>query len=189
MKKTKSKAKKFFTDFKEFATKGNVLDMAVGVIMGGAFGKIVSSLVADIFMPFISLIVGGNNVSELKWIWRKAVMEGDIILKPEVALSYGNFIQSIIDFLCIAFCIYLFLRAMMKLKETSDAMAASGKKLFGSKTASEEGVSDEVLEEIVASEEIVEEIEEVAAATIIKDDTDEIKKLLTEIRDALVNKE
>ncbi len=94
---------KFLTEFKEFAMKGNVIDMAVGVIIGGAFGKIVSSLVDDVLMPVLGMITGGLDFSGL------TVKVGDATLK------YGIFLQNVIDFLIIAFCIFLMIKAVNKL--------------------------------------------------------------------------
>lgn len=105
---------KFLTEFKEFAMKGNVVDMAVGVIIGGAFGKIVSSLVNDIIMPLISLCTGGVNFTDNKLILRQAT-ETD----PEIFLTWGVFVQSVVDFLIIAFCIFVAIRFMNKLKNAS----------------------------------------------------------------------
>lgn len=108
---------KFISEFKEFAMKGNVVDMAVGVIIGGAFGKIVSSLVNDIIMPLVSIITGGVNFTDKKLILKDAVMNGEEIISPEVAVTWGVFVQSIVDFLIIAFCIFLAIRFMNKLKK------------------------------------------------------------------------
>lgn len=111
---------KFLDEFKAFAMKGNVVDMAVGVIIGGAFGKIVSSLVADIFMPLIGLVVGGVNFTELKLTLKEAE-EG----VEAVTLNYGQFIQNVFDFLIIAFCIFLFIKGISKLnKKEEEAPAA-----------------------------------------------------------------
>ena len=101
--------KKFFSDFKKFIAKGNILDMAVGVVIGGAFSKIVTSLVNDIIMPLISLLTGGASVVDWKWVIKEATET-----TAETALRYGNFIQLIIDFLIVAFCIFIVLRFMMK---------------------------------------------------------------------------
>lgn len=95
--------KKFIEDFKTFALKGNVVDMAVGVIIGGAFGKIVSSLVNDIIMPLIGILIGGYNFSELSW------------KIGEATVKYGSFLQSVVDFLIIALSIFAVLKLMMKL--------------------------------------------------------------------------
>ncbi len=106
----------FLSDFKKFAMRGNVIDMAVGVIIGGAFGKIVSSLVADVIMPVIGLLVGGVNFTDLKWVMKKATEESDA-----VTLNYGNFLQVTFDFLIIAFSIFVFIRLLTKLTERKKA--------------------------------------------------------------------
>lgn len=99
-------------EFKEFALKGNVVDLAVGVIIGAAFGKIVSSLVNDILMPILSILTGGINFSDLKIILRNTNNAKHL---AEVSLNYGMFIQNIIDFLIIAFSIFLMVKTMNKL--------------------------------------------------------------------------
>ena len=99
-------------EFKEFALKGNVIDLAVGVIIGGAFGKIVSSLVNDVLMPVIGVILGGINFTDLKYVVTPA--SGGI---AEVAILYGSFIQAIIDFLIIAFSIFLFTKLLASRKK------------------------------------------------------------------------
>ena len=114
---------KLLKEFKDFAVKGNVMDMAIGVIIGGAFGKIVSSFVSDIIMPLIGLLVGGTDFTQWKWVLRKAVMEGDVVAKPELALTYGNFIQVIFDFLIIAWCIFLVVKAINKAKKPKEEPA------------------------------------------------------------------
>ena len=98
---------KILSEFKEFAMKGNVVDMAVGVIIGGAFGKIVSSLVNDVIMPVVGIATGGLDFKEHKLILKAAVMNGEEVVTPEVAMTYGVFIQNIVDFLIIAFCIFM----------------------------------------------------------------------------------
>ena len=106
----------FLQDFKAFAMKGNVVDMAVGVIIGGAFGKIVSSIVADVIMPPLGLLIGGVNFTDLKWVLKSA----DVVNGEEVAavtLNYGNFLQATFDFLIIAFSIFLFVKLIVKLTE------------------------------------------------------------------------
>ncbi len=92
-------------EFKEFAFKGNVIDLAVGVIIGGAFGKIVTSLVNDLIMPILGIILGGINFSDLKLVIRPASNGME-----EAAIKYGAFIQSVVDFLIIAVCIFLFVK-------------------------------------------------------------------------------
>ena len=99
-------------EFKEFALKGNVMDLAIAVIIGGAFGKIVTSLVNDILMPAIGTIMGGVNFADLKYVITPA--SGDI---AEVAIRYGIFMQSVVDFLIIAFCIFLFVKLLASAKK------------------------------------------------------------------------
>lgn len=94
-------------EFKEFAMKGNVIDMAVGIIIGAAFGKIVTSVVNDIIMPPIGLLVGGVNFKDLKIVMKDAV--GEV---PAVSLNYGNFLQVTFDFLIVAFCIFMIIKLM-----------------------------------------------------------------------------
>jgi len=90
--------------------RGNVLDLAIGVIIGGAFGKIVSSLVDKVIMPPIGLILGKVNFVDLKFVLQPAVMQGEKVIEPEVALGYGAFLQTIIDFVIIAFCIFMVIK-------------------------------------------------------------------------------
>ena len=117
---------KFIQDFKEFAMKGNVIDMAVGVIVGGAFGKIVTSLVNDILMPCISILTGGNGYKNLKYIITPAQdAVGDVAAVEEVAINYGLFIQNIVDFLIIAFSIFCALRIIMKFKKKEEEAPAA----------------------------------------------------------------
>jgi large conductance mechanosensitive channel len=107
---------KFMQEFKEFAMKGNVMDMAVGVVIGGAFGKIVSSLVSDIIMPLISAITGGLSFTDWKWVIREAVMEGETVVKPELCMTWGNFLQVIFDFIIIALSIFLVIKGINQMK-------------------------------------------------------------------------
>lgn len=111
-------------DFKAFAMKGNVVDMAVGVIIGGAFGKIVSSVVADLIMPPLGLLIGGVNFTDLKWVMKPAEMiDGKEI--AAVTLNYGNFLQATFDFLIIAFSIFMFIKLITRLTaKKADAPAA-----------------------------------------------------------------
>lgn len=118
----------FLQDFKAFAMKGNVVDMAVGVIIGGAFGKIVTSVVNDIFMPVIGMLVGGVNFTDLKITLKEGVAEqlneaGEVVQAavPAVTLNYGNFLQQTFDFLIIAFSIFLFISLIKKVTEKKKA--------------------------------------------------------------------
>ena len=114
----------FLQDFKAFAMKGNVIDMAVGVIIGGAFGKIVSSVVADVIMPPIGLLVGGVNFTDLKWVLKPAVVENGQEVVAAVTLNYGNFLQVTFDFLVIAFSVFLFVRLLSRLNRKKEKPAA-----------------------------------------------------------------
>jgi len=99
-------------EFKEFAMRGNVMDMAVGIIIGGAFGKIISSFVADVLMPPIGVLLGGTDFTGLKIILKDKVMEADKVITEAVTINYGNFIQVTIDFLIIAFSIFMMIKLM-----------------------------------------------------------------------------
>mgnify|MGYP001766172500 CR=1 FL=1 len=152
--------KKFFDDFKKFITRGNVVDLAVGIIIGGAFTAIVKSLVADILMPIIGLF-GFGSVKELKYVFTPAVLDGNgTVVTAEHALYYGNFIQAIIDFLLIAFVIFVIIKILMAASEKAEALKK--------KHAKEVEVAPAPASAPAPSPEIV---------------------LLTEIRDALVKKE
>ena len=105
-------------EFKEFALKGNVMDLAIAVIIGGAFGKIVSSLVSDIIMPIIGVLLGGVSFTNLKYVITPAI--GGL---AEVAIRYGSFIQAIVDFLIIAFCIFLFIKLLAAASKKEVEMA------------------------------------------------------------------
>lgn len=104
----------FLQDFKAFAMRGNVIDMAVGVIIGGAFGKIVSSIVADLIMPAIGLLLGSVNFTDLKVTLKEAATV-DGVEQAAVTLNYGNFLQATFDFIIIAFSIFIFVRLISKL--------------------------------------------------------------------------
>ena len=115
--------KKFLKDFKSFAMRGNVLDLAVGVIIGGAFSKIVSSLVNDIIMPVISLIIGKIDLSTAGWLL-VSNQEG----KDDVILKYGAFLQNILDFLIIALCIFTVIKLIERFKRKEEVKAAESPK-------------------------------------------------------------
>ena len=121
---------KFIKEFKEFAVKGNIIDLAVGVVIGGAFSKIVTSLVNDIIMPVVGILTGGINFSEYKITLKEAI--GNL---PAVTLNLGNFIQTTVNFFIIAFCIFLFIKAINKMKLSNNKVEASVTK---EKEASEE---------------------------------------------------
>ncbi len=112
-------------EFKKFAMKGNVLDMAVGVIIGGAFGKIVSSLVADVIMPVVGRLVGGVNFTDLKFILKDASVSDAGKEIAAVTLNYGQFIQTVFDFLIIAFSIFMFIKLINKFSAKKEEEAAA----------------------------------------------------------------
>lgn len=107
----------FVKDFRDFINQGNVVDMAVGVIIGGAFGKIVSSLVTDVIMPLIGAVTGGISFSDIKYELTPAVMENGEVIQEANTLNIGMFIDSIINFLIIALCIFTVIRILQKSKK------------------------------------------------------------------------
>lgn len=131
--------KKYWQEFREFAVKGNVIDLAVAVIVGGAFGKIVSSLVADIVMPLVGVLLGGINFTSWKWTIKEAIMAADgSIEKAAVTMNIGNFIQNIFDFLVIAVAIFMMVKMLTKVKNRL------AKEEAAEKTEEAPKISDEV---------------------------------------------
>lgn len=114
----------FIQDFKAFALKGNVVDMAVGVIIGGAFGKIVTSIVNNIIMPPIGVLTGGMDFTDLKLVLKDAVKEGDQVVSEAVTINYGQFIQDVVDFLIVAFCIFLMVKGIAALSRKKEEKPA-----------------------------------------------------------------
>lgn len=110
---------KMIDDFKKFALKGNVIDMAVGVVVGGAFSKVVSSVVSDLITPIIGVLTAGVDFKELKWVIASKVAEDGTVV--ETAITYGNFIQNVVDFLIIGFSIMFVVKAINKAKDLSEA--------------------------------------------------------------------
>ena len=109
--------KKFFEEFKQFAIRGNVIDLAVGVVIGGAFGKITTSLVNDIIMPFISMLTGGIDFSDWKWVLKEAVLNADgTEAAAAVSVNFGNLVAVILDFIIIAFAIFCMIKTLNKLQ-------------------------------------------------------------------------
>ena len=115
--------KKIVTEFKDFISRGNVMDMAVGVIVGGAFGKITSSLVNDVFMPFLGWVIGDIDLTALNITLSPAVMEGDTVVKEAVVMGIGSFLATIIDFLLIALVVFLLIKGINKLHNAGGAIA------------------------------------------------------------------
>ena len=117
--------KKFFEEFKAFAMRGNVIDMAVGVVIGGAFGKITTSIVNDIIMPCISMITGGVDFSQWKIVLKEAVANAEGVIDPatEVAIRFGNTIAIVLDFIIIAFAVFCMVKALNNLHRKKEEPA------------------------------------------------------------------
>ncbi|MBZ9627274.1 large-conductance mechanosensitive channel protein MscL [Psychroflexus sp. CAK57W] len=111
---------KIIKEFKEFAVKGNMFDMAIGIVIGTAFSKIVTSLVNDLFMPLLGSILGNVNFKALKIVLKNKVEKDGVIIQPAIELTYGNFIQTGIDFLIIAVCIFLVVKGLNRLRIKSE---------------------------------------------------------------------
>ncbi|MEG1751481.1 MAG: large conductance mechanosensitive channel protein MscL [Clostridia bacterium] len=182
------KIKKFFDDYKKFASKGNIMDLAIAVVMGAAFTKIVNSLVADIIMPLISLIIGKNSLTNWKWV---------LDAKNNITLNYGMFFQVILDFVIVSFFIFLFFRIITnskkKMEEVSKALADELKAKFVKK---DDNISSSQIEQVVndvskiaqpaeMEQKIQEKIEEKQANNLEIKNADINTQLLTEIRDLL----
>jgi large conductance mechanosensitive channel len=130
---------KIFKEFKSFAMRGNVVDMAVGIIIGAAFGKIVSSLVKDVIMPPIGLMLGGMNFTDLKLTLKSASVDASGKAVDAVALNYGVFVQTTIDFIIVAFAIFILVKGMNALKKKEETAPA---------TAPEPSAQEKLLAEI-----------------------------------------
>ncbi|MCK9628940.1 MAG: large-conductance mechanosensitive channel protein MscL [Bacteroidales bacterium] len=116
---------KIIDEFKQFAMRGNVVDMAVGIIIGGAFGKIVSSLVSDILMPPLGLMIGGVNFTDLKITIKQAAIDASGAMTPPVTINYGNLVQVIFDFLIVAFAIFMMIKLMNRLNRRKEEVPAA----------------------------------------------------------------
>jgi large conductance mechanosensitive channel len=180
--------KNFWKDFKDFISKGNVIDLAIAVIVGGAFGKIVTSMVNDIIMPLISLATGGVSISDWKWVITPA-SEG----VAESAMYYGNFIQTVLDFLIISFFIFLAIRIMQKSKTKIEQVTLEIKKKKGKNILVVEDNKKENTEKIDKEQKTTKEDKDEIISSITKITKQNQRtnknqeKLLTEIRDLLKN--
>ena len=116
--------KKFFSEFKEFAMRGNVLDMAIGVVIATAFGQITSTLINNVIMPLIGLLCGGIDLSKFDIVLREAVMDGETVVKEAVTLGLGSFLTAVINFILIAFVVFLFVKAMNSAKKKKEEAPA-----------------------------------------------------------------
>ena len=199
--------KNFFAEFKKFITRGNVVDMAIGVAVAGAFTKIVNAFTNGFVSPIVGLITGGASLVDQKWILREAVIETvdgvEKIVSPEVAFLWGAFVQNIIDFLIIAFVLFVVMKTFntisAKAKEFSadikddlkpdrikEAEAAAAK-AEAEKKAAEEAAAKEAADAAAAKAEAEKEAQMAAYAAQVAC-TETTAKLLTEIRDLLKNK-
>lgn len=170
----------FFKDFKAFITKGNIIDMAVGVVIGGSFGKIVTGLVNYIINPFIGIFMKTGSLDSFKTVIHEAVMDGETVVTPEVAILWGTWLQTIIDFLITALCIFIVLRIIVKMK------AAVEKK----KIAEAEAKAAEEKAKAEAAEAAAKAAAEADAAKKkeLEDSALRQERLLAEIRDLLQKK-
>lgn len=148
--------KKFFQEFKEFISKGNVIDLAVAVIIGNAFKAIITALVDNVIMPLISLAVGGLNFTEWKWVLTPAVtnmVDGvETVVTPEVAVTYGVLLQAVIDFLIVAFCIFVALKILLAVQTKTKELLV--------KKAEEEVAVEEVAEPAESEMDVLKDIRE-----------------------------
>lgn len=117
--------KKFFEEFKQFAMRGNVIDLAVGVVVGGAFGKITNSLVNDIIMPAVSMLTGGVNFSDWKIVLKQAVVENGEEIAAAVSINYGTLISTVIDFIILAFAVFCMVKAINSLHRKKEEAPAA----------------------------------------------------------------
>ena len=114
--------KSIIGEFKEFISRGNVMDMAVGVIIGGAFTKIVNSVVSDIITPALGLLTGNIDFADLKVVLSEAVMEGETVVKEELAIRYGVFLDALINFFLIAVCVFLMVKVINTIRTKAEAL-------------------------------------------------------------------
>jgi len=115
------------SEFKEFAMKGNLVDMAIAFVMGGAFGKVVSAFVEKMFAPVIGILMGGINLADKKYVVTEAVKDAaGVVTTPEVAIEWGLFLTAVIDFIIVAFVMFMIIKAMNKMKKPEPAPAPAG---------------------------------------------------------------
>lgn len=186
--------KGFWTEFKEFISKGNVVDMAVGVVIGGAFKDIVNSLVANIITPFISLLTGKPNFSELVWELKAGIPavlaeDGTVITEEvlPVVLSYGVFIQKIIDFLIIALTIFVVIKVMTGIQKRSEALIQKldAERYEAEQKAAEAAAAKKAEEEAAAAAAVEAEKKDIEAARKAQQET---AALLADIKELLAKK-
>lgn len=177
--------KKFFVEFKNFISKGNILDLAVAVVIGNAFNAIVSSLVQNIIMPIIGLVMGGINISDWKWVITPA---DEAAGTAEAALYYGRFLQSVIDFLIIAFSVFVALKVMLRFKEGFKKIQGKRPSGVEKKEMLAKGLNPKSAKDLASFRQMKVE-EEAARAREEKANNPTEIDLLKEIRDLLKEKE
>lgn len=192
--KMKKERKKFWSEFKAFIAKGNVVDLAVALVIGSAFNKIVSQLVDSFITPLIGIVLGGFSLDDWKWVYKEAVLDtdGETVLEAEIAFTYGTFIQAVIDFLIIAFTVFVVVKVYTKIKKRIEDEA---KRLSDALNPEEVEARKKAEEEAKAKEEAAKKLEAERLAEIeqLKREKEEAQReyflkqqeLLTQIRDLL----
>lgn len=140
--------KKFFEDFKAFAMRGNVIDMAVGVVIGGAFGKITTSLVNDVVMPAIGYFIGGTDFSQMNIVLQEAVIVDGVETVPAVAIGIGTFLSTIVDFLLVALVVFIFLKVLLGTKSKMEALRKKEEEAAAEAAPPEPSAEEKLLTEI-----------------------------------------
>lgn len=179
----KKKIKALLAEFKKFIAKGNVLDLAVAVIIGAAFSKIVTSLVNDMVMPLVTAAIGGQSLADLSWIIKPEVLAADgVVLQPALTVKWGSFLQNIIDFLIIAIIVFSFVKMLAAAKSASEKFHAEAKGLINGllKIDGEQAIDE--------SEQGAEQIAEEDTPMIESPQLGKIEVLLADIKDLLKEK-
>ena len=190
----KEKRKKFWGEFKTFIAKGNVVDLAVALVIGTAFNKIVSQLVDSFITPLIGIVLGGFSLNDWKWVYKEAVLaeDGETVLEAEIAFSYGTFLQTVIDFLIIALTVFIVVKLYTRIRNRIEEEA---QRLNDALNPDEVEARKKAEEEARQKEELAKKLEEERLAEIerLKQEKEEAQRdyflkqqeLLTQIRDAL----
>lgn len=169
--------KGFWKDFKAFISKGNIVDLAVAVVIGGAFNKIVTGLVNNIIMPLVGVLMGGLNVSDWKWVLKEAVYnEAGEVVTAENAVLYGAFIQLIIDFLIVSLCIFIALRVMMKAKDKMHAAETAAAKQKADEEAAAKKTADETAKQAAEEESAKQKAADAEKLQLLREIRDSLKK-------------
>ncbi len=190
----KEKRKKFWGEFKTFIAKGNVVDLAVALVIGTAFNKIVSQLVDSFITPLIGIVLGGFSLDDWKWVYKEAVLaeDGETVLEAEIAFSYGTFLQTVIDFLIIALTVFVVVKLYTRIRNRIEEEA---QRLNDALNPDEVEARKKAEEEARQKEELAKKLEEERLAEIerLKQEKEEAQRdyflkqqeLLTQIRNAL----